>query len=216
MIKVYGTPTSPFVRKVLFTLATKQLTYELIPLNPLDLPLDYKKISPTMKIPAYQDDNVTLADSTVICEYLEDCHPELGVYPKDAIAKAQCRWFEEYADGKMVEVFGALVMERVIKPVILKQEGDEAVIDKAINENIPPVMDYLEIALEGCEFLVGSELTLADVAVAGIFINAKIASYEVDSTVYPNVAAHFERVCSKPNVAVLLPMFEEAASKFIQ
>ena len=51
------------------------------------------------------DDRVTLADSSVICEYLEDRHPEPVLYPRDAVSRARARWLEEFADTRMGEVF---------------------------------------------------------------------------------------------------------------
>ncbi|WP_257265790.1 glutathione S-transferase family protein [Endozoicomonas sp. ONNA2] len=84
MSKLYGVPLSPMVRKVLLALEIKQIDYQLVPVTPFMKPEGFEKISPLKKIPAWQDDKVTLADSTVICEYLEDRYPKQALYPTAA------------------------------------------------------------------------------------------------------------------------------------
>ena len=53
----------------------------------------------------FTDDRVTLCDSSVICQYLEDRHPEPALYPRDLADRARARWLEEFADTRMGEVF---------------------------------------------------------------------------------------------------------------
>ena len=67
MIKLYGAILSPYVRKTLFVLAKKQLSFELVPQMPFSVDDDFLKISPLGKVPALQDDDLSLADSSVIC-----------------------------------------------------------------------------------------------------------------------------------------------------
>ena len=57
--------------------------------------VEFQKLSPLGKIPALQDGDLTLCDSTVICEYLEDAYPDKPVYPANPKDKAKARWFEE-------------------------------------------------------------------------------------------------------------------------
>ena len=84
-MRLYHSPTSPFVRKVMILLheagATDRVT--LIPatgtpLEPGTMPLDR---NPLGKIPALErDDGPTLYDSRVICRYLDDTL-QAGLYP---------------------------------------------------------------------------------------------------------------------------------------
>ena len=57
-------------------LSEKGLPYEREEILPMNVPPEFKKISPLGKIPAYRDGEVTLCDSSVICAYLERVHPE--------------------------------------------------------------------------------------------------------------------------------------------
>jgi glutathione S-transferase len=47
--------------------------------------------SPSGKVPALKTDGLVVCDSLAILEYLADRHPELGLWPKDARARALAR-----------------------------------------------------------------------------------------------------------------------------
>src|SRR5439155_18137296 len=64
MPTVYGVSASPFVRKVRVVLAEKRVTYELEPIVPVNVPSEYRQISPLGKVPAFRDGDRALADSS--------------------------------------------------------------------------------------------------------------------------------------------------------
>ena len=82
MIKLYGASASPYVRKVLAVLSIKQLPFEHIPQMPFVDDPDFRKISPLGKIPALEDGDLSVADSKVICQYLEEAYPAHPAYPE--------------------------------------------------------------------------------------------------------------------------------------
>ena len=71
MPKIHGVNASPFVRKTRVALAEKGIVYELVPVMPIGVSDEFKKISPLGKIPCYQDGDFTLPDSSCICAFLE-------------------------------------------------------------------------------------------------------------------------------------------------
>jgi glutathione S-transferase len=100
MIVLHGNSASPYVRKVLAVLALKSLPYEQTQQMPFSKDAEFQKISPLGKIPALQDGDLSLCDSTVICEYLEDTYRNVRVYPENIKDKAKARWLEELAGQK--------------------------------------------------------------------------------------------------------------------
>jgi glutathione S-transferase len=199
MRKVIGIPLSPFVRKVLLTLEFKGLDYELDPATPLNPPEGFRRISPLGKVPGYVDDALEISDSSVICQYLEDRYPEPALYPRDPVQRARARWFEEYADTKLLEVLGPpLFFERVVKPVFLKQPTDEERVAANIANGIPPALDYLEGVVPETGWLVGDAFTIADLSIPSFFVNARMAGYEVDATRWPRLAAYVARALEHP------------------
>jgi len=80
--------------------------------------------------------------------------------------------------------------------------GDEEVARLAELNDLPPILVYLERAVpQGGGYLVGSELTLADIAVAGPFANFRHTNTNVDPARYPRTAAYVERILARPSLA---------------
>jgi glutathione S-transferase len=172
---VYGAQVSPFVRKVRVMLAEKGLEYSLEPLAPFPPSEQLLAVSPLGKIPAFRDTDLpepnTLADSTVICDYIEHKYPTPPLYPAAPYDRARALWFEEYADSFVAgNLVRGLFFERIVKKM-LKMQTDETVCEKALGEHMPAVCAYLEKELGDREFLVGDAFSIADVSVGSMFVN---------------------------------------------
>jgi len=101
---LYVGPLSLFSRKVEIALREKGLDYarEYVaftqaqgysPKHPAVV-----AANPLKKVPVLVEGDLTLFDSTVIMEYLEDAYPNPPLYPRDPAAKARCRLVELEAD----------------------------------------------------------------------------------------------------------------------
>lgn len=203
MMKIYGNIASPYVRKVLAALAMKQLPFERIEQMPFMNDKEYQKISPLGKIPAMQHDDLTVSDSTVICEYLEEVFPDTAIYPSNPQDKARARWYEELGGGRVTELASGIFFQRFMRPLAFKQEPDEELVGKIINKQLPPVLDYLESVMPEQGFLFGDFL-IADLALVSGFVNAGYANYQIDGERWPKLASFYQRVCEHEIVAPLL------------
>lgn len=205
MLKIYGALLSPFVRKVRCVLTEKQVAYELVATNPFDKSGDFLKRSPLGRIPALEDEQGrSLADSTVIAEYLEDRFPEPPLFPRDPYDRARVRWFDEYADGGMAPSLTAKIFfQRVISAKLIKGGCDENVVQSALKE-LPTFLGYLERELGGHQYLVAETFTLADVSVACQLVNLRHAGVEIDAGSFPTLAAWFGRIVARPSLKALI------------
>ena len=204
MPTLYGAGLSPFVRKVRVVLAEKGIAHDHDPVIPFSAGPDYKTISPLGKIPAWKDENGPLADSSVICAYLEKRYPTPALYPTDPYQYGRALWFEEYADGGIVPVSGAKIFfPRVIAPRFFNQPADETAIQKVIDEELPPLLAYLESQLTG-DWLVGSAFSIADIGVATQFVNLRLAGVSVDAQKFPKLARYIARVHERPSFKKLI------------
>src|SRR4029453_8158249 len=166
MPTVYGANASPFVRKVRVFLAEKGIPYDLEPIIPFGPNPEFRKISPLGRIPAFRDGTRTLADSSVLCACGERPHPSPPLYPSDAYDYARALWFEEYADGGLVMVTGPKIFfQKFVAPRFFNPPAEEAMVKKAIEEELPPMFDYLEAELGNREYLVGPTFSIADIGV---------------------------------------------------
>jgi glutathione S-transferase len=203
MIILHGASASPFVRKVLAVLALKELPFEHRQQMPWANDKEYNKISPLGKIPALQDGELTVSDSTVICEYLEDAYPKNPVYPKSHTDKARARWYEEFGGNRVSELAAGIFFQRYMRPMVLKKEPDEALVEKIICDQLPAVLDYLESQVPEEGFLFG-DFYVADIGLVSPFFNAGYAGYEIDANRWPKFAKLKERVKAHPVMTSLL------------
>jgi glutathione S-transferase len=207
-ITIIGTPISPYVRKVLAILDIKGVPFRCIPQIPFTGDADFTRISPLRRIPVLKHGDFTIPDSSVIAQYLEEKFPENPVYPADVEARARARWFEEYADDHMGRnVLFPLFFQRRVRPVVLKEPTDEAVVAKAVNEDLPEILDYLESQLPGEGYLCGA-LSVGDIAIGSLMRNAFWADWTLDAKRWPGVAAYLGRLYAEPSMAKLNSLAE--------
>ena len=198
---IIGGPASPFVRKVLAVCEFKGVPYRLDPIVPFFGNEGFSDISPLRRIPVWIDDKVSLCDSTVICEYLEDVYPEPSVHPGRAETRAQARWLEEFSDTRMADVFiWRVFYEAVILPFIFQKPRDKEKIARVVAEQVPQVMDYLEKIAPAEGFLAG-ELSIADLAIAIPFGNLRWARVVPDAARWPKTCAWVARTEAVPALA---------------
>lgn len=211
-VQIIGSYISPYVRKVLVALDLKRVGYEIDPIIPFMGDDRFSKLSPVRRIPVLIDDRVTLTDSSVICQYLEDRYPQPPLYPADIADRAHCRWLEEYADTRVGEVFIWRIFNQVaINPFVWGEKTDREALRKTLAEEVPQVLDYLETELPAAGFVFGA-LSIADVAIATFFHNAAFAHFSVDATRWPKTAAFVARVLDLESFRKLRP-FEEASMR---
>lgn len=193
-IRIVGSFLSPYVRKVLACLRWKGLAYAVDPIVPFFGNERFTALSPLRRVPVMIDGPLALADSSVICQYLEDRYPERPLYPADVADRARARWLEEYADTRLGDVFvWRLFNERVIGRFVWNRPTDEEKVARTIAEDVPEVMAWLEAQVPADGFLLGA-LSIADVSVAAFFRNAAFVGVTVDPGRWPRLAAWLERV----------------------
>ena len=57
------------------------------------------------------DGDLTLGDSKVICQYLEEAYPEPALYPQAIADKAMAHWYEDLCSGRIAELAAVLEKE---------------------------------------------------------------------------------------------------------
>lgn len=187
---LFGAPLSPFVRKAQVCLQEKGLDYQLEVIMPFNTPDWYQDISPLRRIPGFRDDQVSLADSSVICQYLEDQYPQTTrLYGSNAQESAKIRWLEKYADYELAPLTTFCVfVNRLLRPV-RGEACDEQAIEQALTQKLPPYFDYLEQQLGARNYLVGSTLSMADVAFSCQIVNLEYAGESLDANRWPALDA---------------------------
>ncbi len=194
-IHIIGSPVSPYVRKVMFCLAQKEVAFDFDPITPFFGNEEFDRLSPLRRIPVFIDGDFVLNDSTVICEYIAERWPGPRLFPETPEDRARARWIEEYADSRIGDVMiWSLFFQRVIGPRLLKKPTDEARVTRALAQDIPAILDWIEAQLPEQGFLFGDDIMLADVALQASFANAAYAGWSLDAARWPLTATWATRV----------------------
>ena len=204
MIRIIGSFVSPYVRKVLACMNLKGVAYEVDPITPFYGNEEFERLSPLRRIPVFVDGDFHTSDSSVICAYIDEAYAGHPLFPTDPKARARARWFEEFGDTRLGDLFiWGLFYQKVVHPVVWGEPGDQARISKTVDEDIPAALDYLEGQLPADGFLFG-EIGVADISIATFFRNGAYAGYATDRGRWPRTAAFVERTLAHRCFADLL------------
>ncbi|MGH7056285.1 MAG: glutathione S-transferase family protein [Acetobacteraceae bacterium] len=206
-MKLFSGPLSLYSKKVEIALAEKHLSYdrELVPFTQeAGYAPKHPKVleaNPKGEVPVLIDGNLTLFDSTVILEYLEDAYPKPPLYPAAPVERARCRLLELDAD----EILAADVrrlMYRTEPPRADAQEQAERAADGRLAEAaIRKHYGRLQHGLAGHPFLCGA-LSVADIAqFLAVFYALRLRGPNLEE--FSELAAWHARIGARPGVAAV-------------
>ena len=165
-MKLYGSIASPYVARVAMAARLKGIE---LPMEaaPGGMGSDeYRALNPTGKIPALQTDAGVIAESEVICEYLEDIHPEPSLLPGDAVLRAHSRTISRVTDIYVAPHNSGLMRQQ--NPA----NRDQALVDNAATE-FAKAFVYLSYFMGPGPFAAGEQPSLGDCAAAPFLVLLK-------------------------------------------
>lgn len=201
-MRLYFSPTSPYVRKVMVLLhETGQLAeVELVsgsgsPVDPGTAPLE---ANPLGKVPALErPDGPALYDSRVICRYL-DARADAGLYP-DGARLWDTLTVEATGDG-ILDAALLMVYEGRLRPEELRfapwVEGQWAKVDRALDVLETRWLAHLRGPLDAGQIAVGCALGYLDFRHGARGWRAG----------RPGLAAWFDSFVARPSMMATLPV----------
>lgn len=155
----------PFSRKVRIALAEKKLDFELQIEKVWERRMEFLALNPAGDVPVLvEEDGTTLANSQVICEYLEEVYPDVDLLGRDPVQRSETRRLVSWFDMKFNrEVTDNIVGEKLMKR-FLKLGDPHGPSVRAGHANIHYHLDYIGFLSERREWLAGSMFSLADIA----------------------------------------------------
>ena len=197
-MKLYGFPPSPNTWKVRAVAAHLglPLACEFVDLSKgQQRTPEYLALNPTGRTPTLVDGDFTLWESNAIMQYLADRTPN-SLWPNDARVRADIiRWQSWQLAHFSKEGCEPLIFQRLVKKLLNLGPPDEAVLALG-TEAFKREAGVLDAHLAKQSYLVGTEITLADFAVAAPLFYAKEA--ELPLAAYPHVRDWFARVSALP------------------
>lgn len=164
-MKLIGSLSSPFVRKVRVVLAEKKLDYQLQLDNVWATDSAIQSLNPLGKVPCLvmDDDTPALYDSRVIVEYLDTLSPVSRLLPANGRERIDIKWWEAIADG----VLDAAVLIRLEETQRQPEQRSAAWVARQ-RSKIEAALPVMDAQLGDRLYCVGrptSSYSLADIAV---------------------------------------------------
>ena len=141
-MKLVGSYTSPFVRKLSILLLEKGITFEFINELPYNADNGVAQFNPLGKVPVLvTEGGECWFDSPIIAEYIELMNVAPAMLPRDPLESLRVRKIEALADGIMDA--GLVSVREQARPAA-QQSGDELLRQRAkINRSLDVLEGYL-------------------------------------------------------------------------
>ena len=195
---------SPFCRKVRIVLAEKGLDFEVKVEKVWQRREEFLRLNPAGSVPVLvEPDGAVIAESWVICEYLDEVYPDPPMIGATPAERAEARRLAAWFDGKFHhEVTDNLLTEKLDKRFMGMGGPDSAAI-RAGHDNIATHLEYIGYLSERRTWLAGDGLSLADAAAAA-HISALDYLGDVPWEDYPAAKDWYVRIKSRPSFRPLL------------
>lgn len=184
--------------KVRIVLAEKQASYEVIelPWTKADQwepkPEKLWQVNPRGQVPVLVDGDLTLFDSTVINEYLDEKYSEPAMIPGDLAGRARCRLWEDQGDFYQASV-GVLIADVFLAAA----DADLTPAAEKAMADLKSFYTQIETQLDGQEYLCG-DYSVADVSVFMTVVFAVTLGIPIESD---NLQTWFDRMMARPVIA---------------
>ena len=201
-MKLFGTLSSPYVRKVRIVLAEKKLDYQFL-LEDLASPdSKLQEVNPLGKVPCLvMDDGTPIYDSSVIVEYLDTLSPVAKLIPPSGRERAEVRRWEALADGVM-DAAVLVRLEQTRRPA--KQQSPEWIQHQMGKVGVG--LQAMSEELGAKPFCNGNQYSLADIAVGSALGWLDFRFPQIDwRSDYANLAALFEKLSARQSFKDTIP-----------
>ena len=203
MLRLLHFPLGPFSRKVRIVLREKELDANLEAVEPWRQRDELAALNPAAEVPVLLDGDRVIADSGVICEYLDETRPALRLLGADPAERAEVRRLVAWFDGKFLrEVTDLIWREKVLKFVTDRETPNSAAVRIGV-ANLHAHLTYIAYLFEQRNWLAGERISLADIA-AGAHLSVLDYLGDVPWEAHPVAKLWYARLKSRPSFRPLL------------
>ena len=197
-MKLIGSTSSPYVRKVRVVMAEKKLDYQFVEEDVWAAETVIHQSNPLGKVPCLvMEGGEALFDSRVIVEYLDTLSPVGKLIPVVGRERAEVKTWEALADG----VLDALILARLEANWAgrSKPQRSQAWIDRQLAKT-QASLKAMSQGLGEKPFCAGIYLSLADIAVGCSLGYLDFRFPEIDwRSPYPNLTKLHEKLMQRPS-----------------
>ena len=203
-MKLIGSTTSPYVRKVRIVLAEKKLDYQFVQDNVWGDDTTVTASNPLGKVPCLlMEGGEAVFDSRVIVEYLDTLSPVGKLIPSTGRERAEVKTWEALADG----LLDAAILVRLENTFEGRTEGQrsQAWIDRQMDK-VHASLKAMSQGLGDKPFCSGIHLSLSDIAVGCALGWLEFRFPEIGWRAdYPNLAKLMDKLAQRPSFSDTVP-----------
>ncbi|OYQ38778.1 glutathione S-transferase [Rhodoferax sp. TH121] len=203
-MKLLGSTSSPYVRKVRVVMAEKKLDYAFVTEDVWAADTTIAESNPLGKVPCLiMEGAEALFDSRVIVEYLDTLSPVGKLIPSVGRERAEIKTWEALADGLM----DAAILARLEATWTgrTKAQRSQAWIDRQMRK-VTDAVKAMDRGLGEKPFCGGIHLSLADIAVGCALGYLDFRFPQIDWRAdHPNLAKLMEKLAQRPSFADSIP-----------
>ena len=200
-MKLIGSHTSPYTRKVRVVLAEKKIEYEFVIDSPWAEGSAVPDINPLGKVPVLMlDDETPLFDSRVIVEYIDNVTPNNKLFPAPNRERTEVKRWEALSDGLCDAAVAALLEGK--RP---KKEQSAGWIERQ-HGKIARSLEFMSEELGDKSFCMGTHISMADLAVGTAlgYLCFRFPAIEWQAA-HPNLAKLYDKLMQRPAFADTVP-----------
>ncbi|MCK6411694.1 MAG: glutathione S-transferase [Azonexus sp.] len=200
-MKLIGSHTSPFVRKVRIVLAEKKIDVDFEIDSPWLAESKVPDNNPLGKIPVLLlDDGTPLFDSRVIVEYIDNLSPNNKLFPAPNRERTEVKRWEALADG-ICEAATGIVMEKR-RPA--HQQGSDWI--QRQRGKLERGLDFMAEHLGDKTYCMGNHISMADIAAGTAlgYLDFRFTDMGWQET-YPNLERLYGKLMQRASFAETLP-----------
>lgn len=203
-MKLIGSTSSPYVRKVRIVMSEKKLDYQFIEENVWAADTKMAQYNPLGKVPCLlMDGGEAVFDSRVIVEYLDTLSPVGKLIPSSGRERAEVKTWEALADG----VLDAAVLARLEDTWTGRSaaERSQAWVDRQMDK-IDLSLKAMSLGLGDKTYCSGIHLSLSDVATGCAlgYLDFRFPHIDWRGT-HPNLTKLADKLAKRPSFIDSLP-----------
>lgn len=204
-MKLIGSATSPYVRKVRIVMAEKKLDYQFVTEDVWSAQTTIHASNPIGKVPCLvMEAGEAVFDSRVIVEYLDTLSPVGKLIPAGGRERAEVKTWEALADG----LLDAALLARMEAVWTERDDSQrcQAWIDRQMNK-IEHTLQAMNKCLGDKAFCSGIHMSLSDIAVgcALAYLDFRFAQLNWRSP-YPNLHKLHDKLSLRPSFIDTTPL----------
>lgn len=184
MMTLYSTATCPFSHRCRIVLHEKDMDFQVIDVDPHNIPEDLAVISPYGRVPILIERDLVLYESNIINEYIDDRFPHPQLMPAEPVLRARARLLLHRFEQELFCHIEAV------------EQNDQKIADK-VRVAIADSLTMIAPIFDKQKYMLGDEYSMLDVAIAPLLWRLDHYGISLPKQAAP-LLKYSERLFSRP------------------